>query len=40
LDAKEGQRLGWSFGLVRVDDEAELTDGRLCEQQMSGHVFL
>jgi hypothetical protein len=31
LDAEEGQRLGWSFRLVRVDDEAELTDGRLCE---------
>ncbi len=40
MDAEEGQRLGWSLRLVRVDNEAELTDGRLSEEQMSGHVFL
>jgi len=40
LDAEEGQRLGWSLRLVRVDDEAELTDGRLSEQEVSGHVIL
>jgi hypothetical protein len=40
LDAEKGQRLGWSLCLVRVDDEAELTDDRLSEEQMSGHVFL
>ena len=39
MDAEERQRLGWSFGFVLIDDEAELTDGRLREEQMPGHVI-
>jgi hypothetical protein len=39
-DPEEGQALGWSFRLLLVDDEAELTNDRLCEEQVAGYVFL
>jgi hypothetical protein len=32
--------LSWPFRLLRVDDEAELTNDRLREGQITGHVFL
>jgi hypothetical protein len=40
LDAEEGQLLGWSFRFVRINDEAELTNDRLSNAQVAGHVFL
>ena len=39
-DAEEGQALSRSLCLLLVDDEAELTNDRLCEEQVAGHVFL
>ena len=40
LDAKEGQALGRPLRLVGVHDQAELTNDRLREEQVAGHVFL
>ena len=39
-DAEEGQPLSRPLRLVRVDDKAELTNDRLRERQVAGHVFL
>ena len=40
LDAEEGQALGRPLSLVGVHDQAELTNDRLCGEQVAGHVFL
>ena len=40
LDAKEGQALGRPLRLVLLHDQAELTNDRLCGEQVAGHVFL
>jgi hypothetical protein len=40
LDAEEGQLLGRPLRFVRVNDEAELTNNRLRDAQITGHVLL
>jgi len=40
LDAEEGQLLSRSFRFVWINDQTELTDDRLRDAQITGHVFL